>query len=313
MERVTENHFTEQLAQNYAALWPHLFEPAAVVPAVDFLAALASGGAALEFGVGTGRLALPLERRGVDVHGIDLSPAMLDELARQPGAAAVGVTLGDIATTDVAGGAGSFALVYLVRNTIMNLTTQDAQVACFANVGAAPAPGWEVRDRGDGARVAPPPSGNDGAGVRHGPGHLGFEEYDFATQRSVSSHVWEGDGKTETFSAPFRYAWPAELDLMARLAGLVRRERWNDFDRSTFTSESRSHVSVWEKGRPRPDPVASLRRTSRTELPTGPPRSPALRLPHPLDAGGLDPPTASSPGGVEVGPASVRPGGSTTT
>jgi SAM-dependent methyltransferase len=247
MERVTENHFTEQLARNYAALWPHLFEPAAVVPAVDFLAALASGGAALEFGVGTGRLALPLSARGVDVHGIDLSPAMLDELARQPGAAAVGVTLGDIATTNVAGGAGSFALVYLVRNTIMNLTTQDAQVACFANAARHLRPGGKfvIEVMVPELRRLPP-----GTTVRvfdTGPGHLGFEEYDFATQRSVSSHVWEGDGKTETFSAPFRYAWPAELDLMARLAGLVRRERWNDFDRSPFTSESRSHVSVWEK------------------------------------------------------------------
>ena len=159
MERVTENHFTEHRRRNYAALWPHLFEPGAVVPAVDFLAALASGGAALELGVGTGRLALPAQRARASTCTGSTCPRRCSRAARQPGAAAVGVTLGDIATTNVAGGTGSFALVYLVRNTIMNLTTQDAQVACFANVAAAPSPGWELRDRGDGARVPPPPSG----------------------------------------------------------------------------------------------------------------------------------------------------------
>ncbi|HEY6473425.1 MAG TPA: class I SAM-dependent methyltransferase [Acidimicrobiales bacterium] len=247
MEKVTENYFTEHLARNYAALWPHLFEPGAVIPAVDFLSALAPGGAALEFGVGTGRLALPLSARGIEVHGIDLSPEMLEELAHQPGAATVRVTLGDIASTRVAGGAGSYELVYLVRNTIMNLTTQDAQVECFANAA------WHLRPGGKFViEVMVPelrrlPPGTTVRAFSTGPRHFGFEEYDVATQDSVSFHVFERDGKTETFSAPFRHVWPAELDLMARLAGLVRRERWSDWDRAPFTSESRSHVSVWEK------------------------------------------------------------------
>jgi SAM-dependent methyltransferase len=247
MEKVPENYFTEHLAQNYAALWPHLFEPDAIVPAVDFLAALAPGGAALEFGAGTGRLALPLSARGIEVHGIDLSPEMLEELARQPGAATVRVTLGDIASTRVAGGAGSYDLVYLVRNTIMNLTTQDAQVECFANAA------WHLRPGGKFViEVMVPewrrlPPGTTVRAFSTGPRHFGFEEYDVATQDSVSIHVFERDGKTETFSAPFRHVWPAELDLMARLAGLAGRERWSDWDRSPFTSESRSHVSVWEK------------------------------------------------------------------
>ncbi len=217
------------------------------MPAVDFLAALASGGAALEFGVGTGRLALPLRGRGIEVHGIDLSAAMLEELARQPGADGVDVTLGDIATTSVTGGADSFALVYLVRNTIMNLTTQDAQVACFANAA------WHLRPGGKFViEVMVPelrrlPPGTTVRAFATGPDHFGFEEYDVATQNSVSFHVWERDGRIETFSAPFRHVWPAELDLMARLAGLELRERWADWDRSPFTSESRSHISVWEK------------------------------------------------------------------
>ncbi|HEY6474241.1 MAG TPA: class I SAM-dependent methyltransferase [Acidimicrobiales bacterium] len=244
---MTENYFTEHIARNCAALWPHLFEPGVVEPTVDFLVALASGGAALEFGVGTGRLALPLSARSTEVHGIDLSPAMLEELARQPGSAAVGVSLGDIAETRVAGEAGSYDLVYLVRNTIMNLTTQDAQVACFANAAWYLRPGGKFVTEVMVPELRRLPPGTTVRAFDTSPGHLGFEEYDVATQGSVSFHVWERDGKTETFSAPFRYVWPAELDLMARLAGLVRRERWNDWDRSPFTSESRSHVSVWEK------------------------------------------------------------------
>jgi hypothetical protein len=173
---------------------------------------------------------------------------MIDQMRREPGGDAVGVTLGDFASTKVESGGEAFSLAYLVRNTIMNLTTQDEQVACFANVA------WHLRAGGrfvievivPDLRRLPP-----GENVRMfaaDPAHLGFEEYDVVTQGSVSHHYWERDGRIESFAAPFRYVWPAELDLMARLAGMSLRERWNDWDRSPFRSESRSHISVWEKG-----------------------------------------------------------------
>jgi hypothetical protein len=172
---------------------------------------------------------------------------MIDQMRREPGGEVIDVTLGDFSSTQVEGGKEGFSLAYLVRNTIMNLTTQDGQVACFANVA------WHLRAGGrfvievmvPDLRRLPP-----GETVRMfavDPAHLGFEEYDVATQGSTSHHFWDRDGGMETFSAPFRYAWPAELDLMARLAGMSLRERWGDWDRTPFTSESRSHVSVWEK------------------------------------------------------------------
>jgi SAM-dependent methyltransferase len=244
---VPENYFGERIAANYATLWPHLFDPAMVNPAVDFLADLARGGAVLELGIGTGRLALPLSRRGLAVHGIELSPDMLEQLRREPGGEAVDVTLGDFASAQVEGGDEAFSLAYLVRNTIMNLTTQDEQVACFVNV---------ARHLCEGGRfvievIVPelrrlPPVETVRMFVLD-PVHLAFDEYDVASQRSVSHHYWDHGDRIETFSAPFRYVWPAELDLMARIAGMSRRERWGDWDRSPFTSESRSHISVWEK------------------------------------------------------------------
>ncbi len=244
-----ENYFTGRIAQGYQAKWPHLFEPAVVDPAVDFLAALAGTeptAAALELGIGTGRLALPLSRRGVRVHGIELSPDMVDELRGKPGADAIGITMGDFAMTRVDGGLGSFSLVYLVRNTIMNLTTQDQQVACFATAAAHLGPGgcFVMEVLVPELRRLPP--GDTVRGFAVTPAHLGFDEYDVATQGVVSHHYWLTGGELETFSAPFRYVWPSELDLMARLAGLTLRERWTDWDRSPFTSDSRSHISVWK-------------------------------------------------------------------
>ena len=244
---MTENFFTGVVAREYETLWPHLYEPGMVEPAVDFLADLADGGAALELGVGTGRLALPLSARGVAVHGIELSPDMIEQLRLQEGAEAVGVTLGDFTTTRAEGRGASFSLAYLVRNTIMNLTTQDAQVECFRNVAWHLGPGghFVMEVMVPELRRLPP-----GATLRAfalEPSHLGFEEYDFATQRSVSHHVFEREGRAELWSPEFRYVWPAELDLMARLAGMVLRERWGDWDRSAFTGDSRSHISVWQK------------------------------------------------------------------
>jgi SAM-dependent methyltransferase len=216
---VPENYFDERIAKSYEAKWPELFEPAVVEPAVRFLAELAGTGDALELGVGTGRIAIPLSRRGVRVHGIDLSPDMIAQLRANPGGDAIGVTVGDFATTGVA---GTFTLAYLVRNTIMNLTTQDGQVACFQNVAAHLEPGgcFVIEVGVPGLQRLPP-----GETIRPftvTPAHLGFEEYDVATQIAWSHHYWVVDGGVETLSAPFRYVWPSELDLMARLAGMRR-------------------------------------------------------------------------------------------
>jgi SAM-dependent methyltransferase len=241
---VPELNFDERIAKRYEEFWPDLFEPAVVDPAVDFLAELAGTGDALELGVGTGRIALPLSRRGVRVRGIELSPAMVAELQAKPGADDIDVTIGDFATASVA---GTFTLAYLVRNTITNLTTQDEQVACFCNVAAHLEPGCCFVIEVYVPELQRLPPGETIHAFTVTPTHLGFEEYDVASQIAFSHHYWVIDGELETFSSPHRYVWPSELDLMARLAGLTVRERWSDWNREPFTSDSRSHVSVWEK------------------------------------------------------------------
>jgi hypothetical protein len=225
-------------------MYADLEEPEVVNPALDFLAALANGGAALEFGVGTGRLAVPLSRRGVHVHGIDLSPEMVARLQAKPGANDVGVTIGDFATTRVD---GTFRVAYLVRNTIMNLTTQDEQVACFRNAAAHLERGgcFVIEVGVPGLQRLPPGERFQPFAVT--PNHLGFDEIDVATQRLVSHHYWNFDGRIETFSPPFRFVWPSELDLMAQLAGMTLRERWSSWTRDPFTNDSHEHISVWEK------------------------------------------------------------------
>ncbi len=206
-----------------------------VEPVVDFLLPLAAGGA-LELAVGTGRIAVPLAARGVRVAGIDLSPDMVAELRKKTDA--ISVEIGDMATTHVA---GAFSLVYLVFNSLNNVTTQDGQVAVFANAAAHLAPGGsfvvEV-----GTRNRQPLTVFDLSDT-----HVGIDEYDHDTQRLVSHHFTLRGGAWERRSIPFRAVSPGELDLMARLAGLELRERWADWDRSPFTAESRKHVSVWEK------------------------------------------------------------------
>jgi SAM-dependent methyltransferase len=241
---VPENYFDERIAKSYEARWPELFEPAMVDPVVAFLAELAGPGPALELGVGTGRIAIPLSRRGVRVHGIDLSPDMVAELRAKPGSDGIGVTIGDFATTRVS---GSYTLAYLVRNTIMNLTTQDGQVACFQNVAAHLQPGgrFVIEVVVPALRRLPP--GETVRAFTVTPTHLGFDEYDVASQGLVSHHYWVVDGQLDPRSVPFRYVWPSELDLMARLAGMALRERWSDWTRTPFTGDSTSHVSVWEK------------------------------------------------------------------
>jgi SAM-dependent methyltransferase len=239
-----EDHFGERVAARYDESSSDLFAPAAVDPVVDFLADLAGHGAALELGIGTGRIALPLARRGVRVHGIDLSDAMVARLRAKPGAEQIGVTIGDFAATTVD---GRFSVAYLVFNTIMNLTTQDGQVACFQNVAAHLEPGgcFVIEVMVPALQRLPP-----GETVRPfdlTPTHLGFDEYDVASQGLSSHHYSVIDGNLDVGSTPFRYVWPAELDLMARLAGMTLRERWGGWRREPFTSDSTSHVSVWEK------------------------------------------------------------------
>jgi SAM-dependent methyltransferase len=245
---MTENYFGEGVAERYDESSPEMFDPAVVDPVVEFLAGLAGDGAALELGIGTGRIAIPLSRRGVRVHGIDLSPQMLAQLAAKPGGGDIGVTVGDFATATVE---GRFSLAYLVFNTISNLTSQDGQVACFQNVAAHLEPGGRFVIEVGVPQLQRLPPGERVRPFAVTPAHLGFDEYDVATQGLISHHYWMVDGRLEQTSMPFRYVWPAELDLMARLAGMTLQERWGGWRREPFTSDSTQHVSVWRKpGRP---------------------------------------------------------------
>jgi SAM-dependent methyltransferase len=244
-----EDYFGERVAARYDASSADLFEPAVVDPVVEVLAGLAGRGAALELGIGTGRIALPLARRGISVHGIDLSEAMVARLRAKPGAEQIGVTIGDFATTAVE---GRFSVAYLVFNTIMNLTSQEEQAACFQNVAAHLVPGgcFVIEVMVPALQRLPP--GETVRAFTVSATRLGFDEYDVASQGLVSHHYWVVDGRLEVASMPFRYVWPSELDLMARLAGMTLRERWSGWKREPFTSDSSSHVSVWEKPGSRP-------------------------------------------------------------
>jgi hypothetical protein len=241
---VAENYFNDAVASRYdQTIDCELGGETNVTEAtVEFLAKLAEGGAALELGIGTGRIALPLSARGVPVHGIDLSTAMVAQLREKPGGANVPVTIGDFSTTHVG---RTFSVVYVVFNTIMNLRTQDAQVACFENAAAHLAPRGcfvveimlpELQRLAPGERFLPFAVGDD---------HVGLDEYDLAQQGLTSHHYYPASGEYATF--PGRYAWPSELDLMGRLAGMDLRERWGGWKREPFTAASAKHVSVWEK------------------------------------------------------------------
>jgi SAM-dependent methyltransferase len=239
---VSEDYFGEEVAAHYDASEEHdpMFSPEAINPVVDFLVELADDGCALELGIGTGRIALPLAERGVPVHGIDLSEAMVARLRAKPGADKIDVTIGDFATTKVD---GAFRVAYVVYNTIMNLTTQDAQVACFENVAAHLEPGGcfliEV--------VLPDLKGEKLRIFDFSDNHVGIDEYEVASQGLISHHYTKREGTFDYSSGPFRYVWPSELDLMARIAGLAPRERWSGWKREPFTSVSEKLVGVWEK------------------------------------------------------------------
>jgi SAM-dependent methyltransferase len=239
-----DGYFGEAIAATYDESSDAMFAPEVVNPTVDFLAELAGNGRALELGIGTGRIALPLAARGVPVHGIELSKAMVTRLRAKPGGEEIGVTIGDFSTAKVD---GSFRLAYLVFNTIDNLTTQAAQVACFRNVAEHLEPGGcfviEV--------VVPDlrrlPYGERFVIFDFGESHWGTDEYDVANQGLISHHFQlTAEGTIEKSSGPFRYVWPSELDLMAQMAGLKLRERWAGWQHEPFTSESRKHVSVWQ-------------------------------------------------------------------
>jgi SAM-dependent methyltransferase len=244
-----DGYFGERVAATYDDPSAEEFDPAVIARTADVLAGLAgsgpdSSGRALELGIGTGRIALPLTRRGVPVHGIDMSRAMLARLRAKPGGDAIGVTIGDFATTRVQ---GTFSVVYLVFNTIMNLTTQAAQVACFANAAAHLEPGgcFVIEVHLPDLRRLPP--GQNAVPYHISPDRWAFDVYDVATQAMSSNYVTLDGGRGEYQSIPFRYVWPSELDLMAQLAGLKLRHRWDGWTREPFTRESRQHVSVWQK------------------------------------------------------------------
>lgn len=235
----------KETAERYDAANAEKFAPEALDPVVDFLARLAGSGAALEFAIGTGRVAIPLAARGVPVTGIELSAPMVAQLRRKADEATLPVVAGDMATTRAP---GEFSLVYLVWNSISNLRTQQEQVECFRNA---------ARHLSAGGRFVielwvPPirrlPPGQPAVPMSVGDGHLVFDTYDLTTQHCTSHHYRrEADGTTRYDSGSFRYVWPAECDLMAQLAGMELEERFADWDGSPFTSDSDSHVSVWRK------------------------------------------------------------------
>lgn len=239
-----DGYFGEPVAASYDDVYDRMNQPAAIVPAVSLLAGLAGAGRALELAIGTGRIGLPLSQRGVPVHGIEMSRAMVARLRGKPGGEAIGVTIGDMATTRVD---GTFTLAYLVFNTINNLTSQEAQSACFRNVSEHLAPGgcFVIENEVPHLRYLPP--GQDILAYRAGPGRIVSYSFDHATQQYHGHYAEFTDGTAEYRTIPFRYVWPSELDLMAQLAGLRLRDRWAGWNQEPFTTDSHCHVSVWEK------------------------------------------------------------------
>ena len=240
-----EDHFAGEVAARYDDTLGAMGSPEVLAPTVDFLVELAGAGRAIEFAIGTGRVALPLAARGVPVSGIELSRDMASRLRAKPGGDAIPVAIGDMASTRVE---GAFRLVYLLYNAIGNVETQDRQVACFVNAAAHLEPGGcFVVEVGvpDLRRLVP---GHDSVVFAHAPGYVGYDRYDDLVAQHAVSHHFVADGSgTHEVRTPFRYVWPSELDLMARLAGLEPAGRWSHWDRSPFTADSPSHVSAWQK------------------------------------------------------------------
>lgn len=240
-----DQHLDPSVAAGYDRSVSERFSPEAIEPCIRLLADLAGAGPAVEFAVGTGRLALPLSEAGVTVHGVDFSEPMLAELGKKPGAEHISLTVGDMTTTVVCTDA---SLVYLAFNTITNLRSQAAQVACFRNAAAQLSPGGRfviennvpILHRLSPAETVYP--------FELTPHHIGFDEYvDLVNQISVSHHYFIDGNSVRNVAGAFRYVWPSELDLMAELAGLEFEDRWADWHRNEFTGSSRGHVSVWRK------------------------------------------------------------------
>jgi SAM-dependent methyltransferase len=220
-----------------------MFSPDVMEPAVDRLAELAGSGPALEFAIGTGRVAVPLSERGIRVTGIDVSSAMVEQLRTKVDEATIPVHLGDMATTIAP---GNYTLVYLVFNGISNLLTQAEQVACFRNAARHLTPGgrFVIELWAPDLRKLPP--GQQAVVFHSEPGYIGLDTYDVPRQHIVSHHFRFGeDGQACLFRSPHRYVWPAELDLMAQLAGFELESRHADWNRSEYTAQSQSHVSVY--------------------------------------------------------------------
>lgn len=235
----------EEAAKRYDETSAEKFAPEVLGPTVDFLARLAGSGPALEFAIGTGRVSIPLAARGVPVTGVELSEPMVAQLRRKVDQGALPVVVGDMATAKVP---GEFSLVYLVWNSIANLRTQQEQVACFRNAARHLSPGGRFVIELWVPLLRRLPPGQLAAPFDVSEGHLGFDTYDLTTQRGTSHHYWsQDDGTTRHGLSNFRYIWPAECDLMARLAGMELEERFADWDGNPFTSDSESHVSVWRK------------------------------------------------------------------
>lgn len=240
----TEGFFGEGVAAGYDAHSANMFDPEVVGPAADMLAELAGDGAALEFAIGTGRIALPLAQRGVRVVGIDTSDAMLARLREKPGAERVAAMLGDMAATRVD---GEFSLVYLVFNTIFNLPTQDGQVACFENAATHLDRGGRFVVEARVPELQRLPLGQTVLPWRADPEGMSYYVYDTVTQRLSGQHYTFANGGVQPSPIEMRYAWPAELDLMARLAGMRLEGRWGGWKREPFTGLSPAHVSVYAK------------------------------------------------------------------
>ena len=241
---VAQNTFVGPVAEGYDRGAPEMYEPSLLEATSAFLADAARGGRALEFAIGTGRVALPLSARGVEVCGIDISADMIEQLRRKAGSDAIATVVGDFALATMP---GEFSLVYLVYNGIANLLEQSEQVQTFANAARHLGPGgrfvielWvpDLRRFPPGALAVP---------FDVSPTHVGFDTLDTASQRGVSHHYFVVGGQAGQLDSHFRYVWPAELDLMAQMAGMALSERWADWDRSPFTSSSPRHISVWER------------------------------------------------------------------
>jgi SAM-dependent methyltransferase len=239
------DYFAGKIALDYDKDVAFNFAPDVIGPTILALTKLAAGGACLEFAIGTGRVALPLRAAGVRVDGIEYSADMIQELRKKPGGAEIHVVQGDMASADMR---KTYSLVFLVFNTIMNLTSQEAQVSCFRNASRHLAPGGKFAVEVMTPRLRQYPPGALAVPNDISAGHLGFDTYVVSEQKLTSHHVTiNPDGTSHYTSLPFRYVWPAELDLMAQLAGMKLVSRHADWSGSPFDDTSRTHVSVWEK------------------------------------------------------------------